>query len=307
MEDDRLADNILVRSNDDAPALSGSAVSPPRVLRAEGCVIENWVFGRGRATPLTASGRTVLLAVPLYGRVKATAEGFAETAGPGAAILLARPQTVGMVWAPGSAGAILSLPRQRLQAQASRLFATPLRLAPVNIKLEGLDGEGGLIEILQTIWSRSPRPADEDADGQFVRRLATVVVQAIGSKASSGISPGELTPARSVQRTIDHVRARVPEDLGIDRLATAAGTTERTLRENFRAVLGQSVQAFVMEARLRWAHDRLTSVQDHRSIEAFAAAIGFKSSGSFARAYQRLFGETPSLTRARAVRAAGKP
>lgn len=318
MEGDRLSQaNILARKISDGrgaatavlsalpEASSRPAGAAPRVLRGEGYAIESWVFERERSIHLTASDRTIHLIVPVEGSVSAIPEGLFGAVRPGQAILLAGRQTATLTWAAGAAGAIVSLPRHRLQAHASRLFGEPLRLAPVNSRLERLDEAGGLVDILQSLWRLSPARlggAEHEAASQFTRRLALAVVEAVGRDRSSGA----LTPAHSVRRAIDHVRASAPAELGIACLAAAAGTTERTLRDNFRAVLGQSVQAFVQEARLQWAHDRLGSAQDNRSIEAFATAAGFRNSRSFARAYQGKFGQTPSLTRARAVRATGR-
>ena len=315
MEGVRLSQaNILARKLDDeaqAPRAAKGALGPkphepsPRVLRCEGYTVESWVFERERTVTLTASERAVHLIVPTQGQIEVVAEGVFETVRPGSAMLLAQHQPALLVRQAGSAGALVSLPRHRLQAHASRLFAEPLRLAPLNTRFEPVDEAGGLVEILQSL--RRPVAARLDPgreiEGPFTRRLALAVVEALGRDPASGA----LTPARSVKRAIDHVRACTPGELDAERLAAAAGVTERTLRENFRAVLGQSVQAFIQEARLQWAHDRLASAKDPRPVEAFAAAAGFGSSGAFARAYQKKFGETPSVTRARAVRAAGRP
>jgi AraC-like DNA-binding protein len=306
MEGERLSQaNILVRNIEgERRALSvrtGDAL--PKLLKIDGYGVERWAFDRDRAMPAAPTDRTVQLVVPMAGQVEAITEGFCETARPGAAILLARPLAATLFWSAQSCGVIISLPRQRLQAHASRLFETPLRVAPVNAKLDGLDGNEELIDIVRSLWNRPlGRLHGADDAGLLTRKIAVAVVQALERQSS----PPGLTLARSVKRAVDHVRAAAPNDLAIERLAAAAGVTERTLRDNFRAVLGQSVQTFVQQARLQWAHDRLASAQDHRSIETFAAATGFKSSGSFARAYQKLFCETPSLTRARAVKAAGK-
>jgi AraC-like DNA-binding protein len=85
-------------------------------------------------------------------------------------------------------------------------------------------------------------------------------------------------------------------------VASFAGVTPITLRKNFRACLDLSVTAFVQRARLEWAFASLATQNESRPISELAIAAGYRSSQAFTTAFQRVFGDSPSLVRSRAVK-----
>jgi DNA-binding response OmpR family regulator len=82
---------------------------------------------------------------------------------------------------------------------------------------------------------------------------------------------------------------------GLAEIAAQVGTHEKRLSKAFRAQTGQSVFAFVREARLGQARQQL--VQTALSIEEVAAEAGFSSAANFATAFRERFGATPSACR----------
>ncbi|MES2059079.1 MAG: AraC family transcriptional regulator [Pseudomonadota bacterium] len=113
---------------------------------------------------------------------------------------------------------------------------------------------------------------------------------------------GVLPFARAVNEAMRHVQDDHGKPWDADRLASAVGVTGPTLRKNFKASLGVTVTEYVSAVRLEWAHERLSSGREYRSIADLAIAAGFRSSTMFTRAYLRRFGEAPSRTRALSVR-----
>lgn len=108
---------------------------------------------------------------------------------------------------------------------------------------------------------------------------------------------------RSVRAAMQAVRADHARPWTVEALASAAGVAPETLRKNFKLGLDLTVGEFVNGVRLDWARERLSSGREWRPISALALASGFSGGSLFSRAYVRRFGEAPSLTRGRAVRA----
>ena len=91
--------------------------------------------------------------------------------------------------------------------------------------------------------------------------------------------------------------ANLQKDLSIDSLAARAGLCPRQLCRRFKGAFGSTPGAFVEGMRLDEARRRLTA--GGSSIEAVADSVGFASSDSFRRAFERRFGITPTGYRSR--------
>ena len=84
-------------------------------------------------------------------------------------------------------------------------------------------------------------------------------------------------------------------------LCRAAGVSERTLRNAFHNVYGLSPKQYLLRHGLEEAHRALQVAQGARgAVTLVATDCGFFELGRFARAYRRLFGESPSDTLRRA-------
>lgn len=89
----------------------------------------------------------------------------------------------------------------------------------------------------------------------------------------------------------------------VDAIAAAAGCSQRKLERAFDRALGITPQRYYQYLRLTAARRLL--LESGRSVTEVAAATGFTSATSFARAYRRLFGHAPKDARPRAVERAG--
>jgi transcriptional regulator GlxA family with amidase domain len=83
-------------------------------------------------------------------------------------------------------------------------------------------------------------------------------------------------------------------------VARAAGVAPRTMRRLVAEHLGMPWQSYVVQSRLQRAAGRLAGTDD--SVLAVATAVGFENPSSFARAFRRWMGETPSAYQQRARR-----
>jgi transcriptional regulator GlxA family with amidase domain len=81
-------------------------------------------------------------------------------------------------------------------------------------------------------------------------------------------------------------------------LAAAAGVSVRALQVGFREVLDTTPQAYMLEVRLRRAHDELRGAQaeEGATVTRIARRWGFGNVGRFAEQYRQAYGEKPSET-----------
>lgn len=284
------------------PSPAGPAGPWPGARLYVGETAVEWLEAPGGwRSPVRPGAALVVLVSALAGSAEVIASGGRRTVRTGEVLLLARDEPATIVWSEGARGLLLHPPRVRLQVLAGAELGEPCRLAGVNVAITGAPVSP--LRAALTAWAERAA-ADPTGLANSGRRgeaaLLAVVVRAL---RQSGETAEIFPTARSVKRAIDYVRERRQQVCGLDELASAAGVTPATLRQNFRACLGVSVEVFVQNARLDWARERLVSGRESRSVADLAVEAGFSGAGVFSRAYRRRFGEIPSHTRARAVRA----
>lgn len=116
---------------------------------------------------------------------------------------------------------------------------------------------------------------------------------------------GRAASLHHVQLVEEYVEAHWDEPITVDRLAALTTVSVRSLYLAFQRSRGYSPKAFVKQVRLRKARERLTDPASD-SVMSIALACGFQNLGHFARDYRGLYGETPSVTLARARRQAAR-
>jgi transcriptional regulator GlxA family with amidase domain len=88
-------------------------------------------------------------------------------------------------------------------------------------------------------------------------------------------------------------------DLSVTAMAARVRLCPRHFARRFKIAIGSSPAEFVERIRLEESKRRLSA--DHRSIRDVAASVGFQSDDVFRRAFERRFGITPTVFRARFV------
>lgn len=278
-----------------AATLAPLCLEQPRRMTFGPHAIECLSFAKGKRLTLKATNASILVVIPASGGVALLTDGYSDLLVPGTGALLARPANVRIEWGVGASGLVLHLSRARLQARASKISGSPMRLsaAAKTFVIDAVDArvEPVLVHVLRSIL-------DAESAGRVLLHDVDVLLAAIVTAIGSDL----FVRSRSVSAAQDYLAAHRHEPVTLERLATIAGVAERTLREAFREVLGQSLPAYIAEVRLHWARERLASAMEGRPIEAVAKLAGYKSGAAFTRAYRDLFGETPTVTRAIAVR-----
>src|SRR6185503_18548626 len=118
-----------------------------------------------------------------------------------------------------------------------------------------------------------------------------------------------------INRAIDHVTRNLAEPLQLEDVARVACFSPYHFHRIFRALVGETLHAFVKRVRL----ERALHLMAHRrgaSLTEIALGCGFSSSSDFSRSFRAQFGVPPSAfdldtnrdaRRGQMVDAAGQP
>ncbi|WP_447725933.1 helix-turn-helix transcriptional regulator [Sphingomonas koreensis] len=275
----------------DADWSTGDAVAPPALrcvadsgcrqavpLRDAGMAVTRVDLGTGEPFELPASAARVGIAILIGGGASFEIEGAAMHVAAGQVILNAHHGAVRGVWPAGGGVILAALPRNAIQARASASHGGARRLARAAFVFGADDGLAAL-------------------DAGHAREDAAIHAVVAALAAHYGID--DACPA---SRSISLARLRLDADPArawdLEDLARGVGITRITLQRGFRDCIGATVAGYAQALRLAEARARLASGRETRPVNAIAHAAGFASATAFARAYQRIFGETPTQTRA---------
>ena len=100
-----------------------------------------------------------------------------------------------------------------------------------------------------------------------------------------------------VRRSMDFVHEHEGEYLSVEQLATAAGVSERTLRDAFQHYFGLAPVRYLNRRTLHQVRDALKDADPSvATVTNIAAQFGVWQLGRFARDYRLIFDELPSDT-----------
>jgi AraC-like DNA-binding protein len=135
------------------------------------------------------------------------------------------------------------------------------------------------------------------AEGRFIERVVDLVLRDAVDRRPGDLA---LARARDVEAWID---AHLGEPITMGTLCRIAGVGERSLQKSFLYRRGVSPMRFVTERRLLAAHQWLTRASHEHTVTDAGLRFGFSHLGRFSVSYRQAFGESPSQTRATAMRA----
>ena len=106
-----------------------------------------------------------------------------------------------------------------------------------------------------------------------------------------------IPPRKIVRTSMDFVDQHVGEYLSVAQLATAAGVSERTLRDAFQHCFGLAPVRYLNRRTLHQVRSALKAADPSlATVTQVATQFGVWELGRFARDYRNLFGELPSET-----------
>ena len=108
-----------------------------------------------------------------------------------------------------------------------------------------------------------------------------------------------------INRAVDHVTRNLGEPLKLEDVARAACFSPYHFHRIFRALMGETLAAFVKRVRLERAVYLLSNRKD-RTLTEIALACGFSSSSDFSRSFRRHYGVAPRQFDLERARRAGR-
>ena len=103
--------------------------------------------------------------------------------------------------------------------------------------------------------------------------------------------------SRRLKQILDHLEARLTEDVRLSDIAADIGLSECYLARAFRAATGTTLHAALVErriARARWLIEAAARRGARPNLAQVAAATGFASHAHMTTAFRRVLGITPS-------------
>lgn len=122
--------------------------------------------------------------------------------------------------------------------------------------------------------------------------LAVAAIYARQGSTSTAISPRTIVRMEEVRTFLDN---NYINNFTIGELARKFAMNTTALKANFHAVTGMALYAYVLSKRMTRAKELLLTTQ--LSIAEIAYQVGYKTPGTFIRAYKKAFGYTPAQKR----------
>lgn len=293
------------------PAPAGHPMPPPFLraavmqglnryrLHVGDLIVDLRHYPRRTSIDIHNARRRALILIPLTQPIEVVTDAAHVACPAGISLLFAREDRATTVWPNDAWGLAIHFQRDRFNAAASAALGDGRRLQPVAAVLTSGGGAQTAAQIVAMMADGAPQPGPSAraVEDQLYRWLADHLI-------AQNDRDDIVAPVRPVSEAMRLVRADHGRTYNTEMLATLVGVTGQTLRKGFRSCLGLSVRDFIQTVRLDRAHDALSGLRDGRPIAEIARSAGFADAPPFSRAYLKRFGEPPSQTRARAVRAA---
>ena len=107
---------------------------------------------------------------------------------------------------------------------------------------------------------------------------------------------GSRSAPASVRQAEEFIEAHADMPITISDILPHAGCSKKVLFDNFRKFRGYTPTEFLIDVRLRMAHNRLTDATPPDTVTSIAFNCGFSHMGRFAKTYQSRYGVAPSVT-----------
>lgn len=247
---------------------------------------------------LRISPAEVVLLIPVDGRIDIAVDDKHLSCGEGEALLLGRGNYTLADQKPHARVIRLYFSRAAIQICASRLYGKARRLIGLGRVLVWSGTEDGFALELNRLVSLCHAVRFPDVSPEAKASLLLALIEKLAHE--DGVDT--VFPInRSVSQVMDYIATQRGAACEPERLEAVSGVSMTTLRRGFATCLGVSLTERIREARLDWAHERLSRLDESRSIGALGLACGFRTASSFSKAYMNRFGERPVDTRKRTV------
>ncbi|RZL78923.1 MAG: AraC family transcriptional regulator [Rhodococcus sp. (in: high G+C Gram-positive bacteria)] len=254
-------------------------------------------------------GNAYNIAIPLAGRHDTESAGQRHIFTPGqACIYLPHRPTRITRWSADGIQYGIKFDRDYLEAELQGILGRPTR-APVTF-----DPVLDLADPQVSSWLSLVRTLVADLDKDHSMLYSPLISRPLVEALTSGLllaanhDHRELldtrVPAarpRTVKSALDAMHAHPEESWTVRALADLSGVSVRTLQDGFARYVGASPMAYLRGIRLERAHEELVAADPrYNAVSDIAYHWGFRHLGRFSIEYRKRYGQSPSVTLAKA-------
>lgn len=242
-----------------------------------------------------------LLQIPLAG--SASVRCGAETAlvSPGrTASLLSPTLPTRMRWSRGCDKLIVLVGRETMQRQCEAMAGRAIGAVEfaTAVDTEGAAGRLLLRHVGLMLEAIEAGPAvPQDYVARLGESLAALLLSSLPHSQRTALDPSpQEAGSAAVRRAEEWIRANMDRSLTVADIASAAGTSLRSLQEGVRRERGTTLTSMIETIRLERFRSTLVDAGGNASVTELAGMAGLGHLGRAAAAYRRRYGETPSQT-----------
>ena len=245
-----------------------------------------------------------LIQIPLAGHATIRNGRTTVSSDTRVATILNPDRYTAMRWHAGCEQLLLQIDRGYVAEIAERMTGTELdrsvRFSP-RLDLEKSGTRDWFVKLRAVVRAAEAGAVFAGQDGLQQRLVEESLIVRLLEAQPSGVSPLLERPICNaapavLKRALAIINERFAEPLTLLDIATAAGTTPRTLQLVFRKELGKSPMQCLQERRLCFARHLLISDAGQRSVGDAAYLSGHRHFGRFSSAYRQRYGEHPRQT-----------
>lgn len=263
-------------------------------------------YGVGATITLPPSEHWYHVNITLFGgsRVSRGDSVHGETAAMAGAAMLVPHHSQTIEWDSDTTQFALRVPRADMESHLENLTQTRIS-APVDfdlvVDLNSNSGRGLLrcVEFIRSEWDDEGILTRYDNSRRHLESLTlTNLVMAAGGPHRELLDqPSRQNVPDALQRALDHVHDHARTLPTLADLTAVAGTSARTLQNQFLRHLDRTPIRYIRDVRLRGVRDDLLhpSSQDV-TVTDVATSWGFYNLGRFSSLYRETYGESPSDT-----------
>jgi AraC family transcriptional regulator, ethanolamine operon transcriptional activator len=195
----------------------------------------------------------------------------------------------------------LYIPNEKLGARDAQTTTAPGPMRGVfQLPPQRIERFRSAIEQLDGAVQRAPAAFDSAAAQEATEeKLAEEIrnVLAMPSEVEHPLGRNAVPRQQIIRMSMDFVEQHSGEYLSVERLAAAAGVSQRTLRDAFRGYFGAAPVQYLNRRTLHLVRNALKASDPSMvTVTEIATQFGVWELGRFARDYRSLFGELPSKT-----------
>lgn len=249
-------------------------------------------------------GSFYLLQIPLTGGAQITNGSDHYDSDPSAASTLNPDKSTSMLWEAGTRKLLVQIDRDAMQEHLDQLLGAHMDqtlnfVGPLDVSR----GPGASLRqlILHLITEIDAGRSTFGRRGLMNRQIESTVMTGLIEALPNNFSrflglPAPAAAPHALRLAEEFIAAHLDQPITLEQIASAAGTTPRSLQSAFRQFRGTTPLSFWRDRRLDRAHRDLMSARPGTTVTDVATAWGFTHLGRFSQIYRDRFDAAPSDT-----------